>query len=192
MLVDMARWAPDTRERLRAAALELFQERGFDATTVPEIVERAGVTRRTFFRHFTDKREVFFGDDEIPALAAGMIAAAPAEATPFSIAWRGFHELAAERFEPRRRQMLAARRVIEAEPALRERDLQKQADLRDAIRVGYVGRGVDETTARVVAGLAVELLQVAIEQWVADDGGAPLTQHLAAVRAGMTAALDET
>ena len=63
----MARWAPDTRERLRAAAMELFAERGFEATTVPDIVERAGVTRRTFFRHFGDKREVFFGDDEIHA-----------------------------------------------------------------------------------------------------------------------------
>ena len=59
----MARWAPDTRERLRAAALELFAERGFEATTIPDIVERAGVTRRTFFRHFGDKREVFFSGD---------------------------------------------------------------------------------------------------------------------------------
>ena len=70
----MARWAPDTRERLRTASMELFAERGFDATTVPDIVERAGVTRRTFFRHFGDKREVFFGDDEIPRLAAEMLA----------------------------------------------------------------------------------------------------------------------
>ena len=68
MLIDMARWAPDARERLRTAALELFAERGFEATTVPDIVERAGLTRRTFFRHFSDKREVFFGDDEIPGV----------------------------------------------------------------------------------------------------------------------------
>lgn len=191
MLVDMARWTPDTRERLRAAALELFQERGFDATTVPEIVDRVGVTRRTFFRHFSDKREVFFGDDEIPALAAATIAAAPAGAAPFSIAWQGFHVLATERFEPRREYMAAARRIIEAEPALRERDLQKQADLRDAIRTGYLAHGVDAVTARVVAGVAVELLQIALEQWLADEAGAPLTQHLAAVRTGMADALDD-
>lgn len=189
MLVDMARWAPDARERLRTAALELFAERGFEATTVPDIVERAGLTRRTFFRHFSDKREVFFGDDEIPALAARAVAAAPADATPFAIAWAGFHALAAERFEPRRAQMLAARRLIESEPALRERDLQKQADLRDALRDGYLLRGVDAFTARVTAGVAVELLQIALERWLADETGTPLVQHLAAGRAGMSDAL---
>lgn len=189
MLVRMARWAPDTRERLRAAALELFAERGFDATTVPDIVERAGLTRRTFFRHFSDKREVFFGDDEIPALAASTVAAAPADAAPFAIAWAGFHRLAADRFEPRRTQMQAARRFIASEPALRERDLQKQADLRDALRDGYLARGVDVFTARVTAGVAVELLQIALERWLADETGAALTEHLAAVRAGMSDAL---
>lgn len=189
MLVRMARWAPDTRERLRAAALELFAEHGFDATTVPDIVERAGLTRRTFFRHFTDKREVFFGDDEIPALAASTVAAAPAGAAPFAIAWAGFHRLAADRFEPRRAQMQAARRFIASEPALRERDLQKQADLRDALRDGYLARGVDVFTARVTAGVAVELLQIALERWLADETGAALTEHLAAVRAGMSDAL---
>lgn len=192
MLVDMARWAPDARERLRTAALELFAERGFEATTVPDIVERAGLTRRTFFRHFSDKREVFFGDDEIPALAAGAVAAAPADATPFAIAWAGFHALAAERFEPRRAQMQAARRLIESEPALRERDLQKQADLRDALRDGYLVRGVDAFTARVTAGVAVELLQIALERWLADETGTPLAQHLAAVRAGMSDALADS
>ncbi len=192
MLVDMARWAPDARERLRTAALELFAERGFEATTVPDIVERAGLTRRTFFRHFSDKREVFFGDEEIPALAAGAVAAAPADATPFAIAWAGFHALAAERFEPRRAQMQAARRLIESEPALRERDLQKQADLRDALRDGYLVRGVDAFTARVTAGVAVELLQIALERWLADETGTPLAQHLAAVRAGMSDALADS
>jgi len=169
--------------------MQLFVERGFDATTVPDIVERAGVTRRTFFRHFTDKREVFFGDDEIPALASAIVAAAPTHATPFAIAWDGFHALAAERFEPRRDQMAAARRLIDGEPALCERDLQKQADLREAIRAGFVARGVDAVAARVVAGLAVELLQIALEQWLADETGMPLTHHLATVRAGMAGAL---
>ena len=154
----MGRWAPDTKERLRAAALELFEERGFGTTTVPDIVERAGVTRRTFFRHFSDKREVFFGDDEIPALATDMLEAAPPGAPPFSIDWAGLRVLAAERFEPRRDQMRASRRIIETEPALRERDLQKQADLRDAIRVGCSARGSDPLTSRVVAGLTVCLL----------------------------------
>ncbi|MDF2993271.1 MAG: transcriptional regulator [Microbacterium sp.] len=185
----MGRWAPDTKERLRAAALELFEERGFGTTTVPDIVERAGVTRRTFFRHFSDKREVFFGDDEIPALATAMLEAAPPGAPPFSIAWAGLRVLAAERFEPRRDQMRASRRIIETEPALRERDLQKQADLRDAIRVGCSARGSDPLTSRVVAGLTVELLQTALERWLADDDGMPLTQYFDEVRERMSGVL---
>ncbi|OZD39937.1 TetR family transcriptional regulator [Rhodococcus sp. 06-1477-1B] len=186
----MARWAPDTRERLRAAAMQLFAERGFEATTVPDIVERAGVTRRTFFRHFGDKREVFFGDDEIPRLAAEMLAAAPAETPPFAIAWAGFQTLAAERFEPRRDEIVAARRLIEAEPSLRERDLQKQADLRAAVAEGYRARGVDSLRARVLAGVAVELLQTALEQWADDEARTPLVQHLERVRDEMAAVLD--
>lgn len=187
----MGRWAPDTKERLRDAALDLFQERGFAATTVPDIVARAGVTRRTFFRHFSDKREVFFGDDEIPRLATAMLASAPAGASAFAIAWAGLHALADERFEPRRRQMTASRLIIEAEPALRERDLQKQADLRDAIRDGCVARGVDPLTARVTAGLTVDLLQSALERWLADDAERPLAWHLDEVRRRMTDVLGE-
>lgn len=183
----MARWAPDTRERLRAAALELFAERGFEATTVPDIVERAGVTRRTFFRHFGDKREVFFSGDEIPRLAADMLAAAPAGVPPFVLAWGGFQALAGERFEPRRAEIAAARRIIAAEPALRERDLQKQADLREVLTAGFHARGVEALRARVVAGLAVELLQTALEQWADDDTDTPLVVHLERVRAEMAA-----
>lgn len=186
----MARWAPDTRERLRAAAVELFVERGFDATTVSDIVERAGVTRRTFFRHFADKREVFFSGDEIPRLAAAMIAAAPADSPPFDLAWTGLQTLAAGRFEPRRSEIVAARRLIELEPALRERDLQKQADLREVLTDGYRERGIDALRARIVAGVVVELLQAALEQWAADDTGTPLIDHLERVRAEMALVLD--
>ncbi|WP_270353747.1 TetR family transcriptional regulator [Microbacterium testaceum] len=185
----MARWAPDTRDRLRAAALALFVERGFDATTVTDIVERAGVTRRTFFRHFGDKREVFFAGDEIPRLAASMLAATPADLSPFAVAWTGFLTLATERFEPRRTEIVAARRLIAAEPALRERDLQKQADLRGVLIEGYRDRGVDALRARVVAGVAIELWQTALEQWATDDAGGSLEDHLERVRAEMAAVL---
>lgn len=185
----MARWAPDTRDRLRAAALALFVERGFDATTVTDIVERAGVTRRTFFRHFGDKREVFFAGDEIPRLAASMLAATPADLSPFAVAWTGFLTLATERFEPRRTEIVAARRLIAAEPALRERDLQKQADLREVLIEGYRDRGVDALRARVVAGVAIELWQTALEQWATDDAGGSLEDHLERVRAEMAAVL---
>lgn len=177
----MARWAPDTRERLRAAALALFEERGYAATTVPDIVERAGVTRRTFFRHFADKREVFFDGNEIPELAARMISAAQPDLAPIVVVVEGLRLLARERFEPRRAEIRFARGVIAAEPALRERDLRKQADLRDAVRRGFIARGEDGLTAATIAGLTVEALQGALDAWASDDDAVPLTEHLDAV-----------
>lgn len=185
----MARWAPDSRERLRTAALELFDERGFAATTVPDIVERAGLTKRTFFRHFSDKREVFFGDDEIPAIAARMLAEAPTEIPPLALLSTGLRQLAADRFEPRRAEMRAARRIIDAEPALRERDLRKQADLRRAVHDGFVQRGEDPLTARVLAGITVEVIQTALEAWMTDGTDTPLTTHMEAVVDRMRAVL---
>lgn len=185
----MARWAPDTRERLRAAALELFDERGFAATTVPDIVKRAGLTKRTFFRHFSDKREVFFGDDEIPDIARRMLAEAPAGADPFAVVLRGLHHLAEHRFEPRRNEIRAARRIIDADAALRERDLRKQADLRAAVRQGFTARGEDALTAEVLAGLTVELFQTALGTWLSDNGGTPFTEHLDRTAARMRAVL---
>ncbi|MGU3411049.1 TetR family transcriptional regulator [Microbacterium sp. M1A1_1b] len=174
----MARWAPDSRERLRAAAMELFAERGFAATTVPDIVDRAGLTRRTFFRHFSDKREVFFGDDEIPAIATRMLEAAPRDLEPFTVVLRGLHDLAEHRFEPRRTEIRAARRIIDGEPALLERDLRKQADLRVAVRDGFLGRGEEPLTAEVLAGMTVELFQTALTAWSADETDAPFGVHL--------------
>jgi len=185
----MARWAPDTRQRLRSAALELFAERGFQATTVPDIVERAGVTRRTFFRHFSDKREVFFGDDEIPVLATRMLAEAPGGIPPMTLVAEGLRTLAAERFEPQREEMRAARRVIEAEPALRERDLRKQADLHAAVEAGIVARGEDPLVAETVAGITVTWIQTALRSWLADPTDRPLTEHLDAALDRMRVAL---
>lgn len=158
--------------------MELFEERGFTATTVPDIVERAGLTKRTFFRYFGDKREVFFGDDEIPAIATRMLAEAPPDVPPLDVVLVGLRTLAQQRFEPRRSAIRAARRVIDAEPALRERDLRKQADLREAVRAGFVLRGEDPLTAVVLAGVTVELFEAALGQWLADDSDTPLAEHL--------------
>ena len=79
----VARWQPDARGRLEQAAMELYVERGFESTTVAEIAERAGLTERTFFRHFADKREVLFaGSDEFQELLVGTVAKAPESLPP--------------------------------------------------------------------------------------------------------------
>lgn len=188
-LSAMARWAPDSRDRLRTAAMELFAERGFAATTVPDIVDRAGLTRRTFFRHFSDKREVFFGDDEIPAIATRMLAAAPRDVDPVTVVLRGLRDLAAHRFEPQRAEIRAARQIIDSEPALRERDLRKQADLRLAVRDGFLRRGEEPLTAEVLAGVTAELFQTTLTCWLADDSDAPFSEHLDRAAGRMRAVL---
>src|ERR1700684_1766734 len=75
----MPRSGKDGRRRLRAAALELYRDRGSDHTTTAEIAARAGVTERTYFRHFPDKREVLFdGEADLQTALVEAVADAPA------------------------------------------------------------------------------------------------------------------
>ncbi|THG29251.1 TetR/AcrR family transcriptional regulator [Naasia lichenicola] len=183
----MSRWAPDARERLREAAIELFAEQGFAATTVPQIVERAGLTTRTFFRHFQDKREVFFGNAQIPDLAERMLADAPPGGDPLALIMDALRAVARERFDPRRDQVVMARRVIESDSGLRERDLQKREALARAIRSGFLQRGEPPMVAMSIAAVAVDILHIALETWGDDPDRRPMEPHLDAALGGMRA-----
>src|SRR5258706_16363107 len=98
---SMSRWQPNARGRLEQAALELYRERGFDQTTVTEIAERAGLTERTFFRYFADKREVLFWDQEnLRELYVRTIEAAPDSASPIE-SWSASLDASAPLFEQR-------------------------------------------------------------------------------------------
>src|ERR1700759_3918689 len=119
----MGRWRPDAREGLRQAALELSAEQGFAATTVPEITARAGLTTRTFFRHFADKREVLFGGDEIPTLAQRLMAHAPPSLARVTLIVEALQNVADARFEPQREEIRAQQAIIRSDEGLRERDL---------------------------------------------------------------------
>src|SRR5689334_19619355 len=131
-LPGVGRWEPDAQGRLTRAALELYAERGFDRTTVADIAARAGVTERTFFRYFADKREVLFdGAHTLERAVVDGIAAAPATATPIDVVAEAFAG-ASSVLEDRRdfaRQRAAA---IAATPALQERELLKLAALGSA------------------------------------------------------------
>ncbi|HEX4258944.1 MAG TPA: helix-turn-helix domain-containing protein [Streptosporangiaceae bacterium] len=170
----MGRWRPDARERLRQAAAELFAEQGFAATTVPEITARAGLTTRTFFRHFADKREVIFGGEEIPALATRLIADAPASLDPAAVIIEGLRTVAETRFEGRRAEVRLNRKIIRSDPGLGERDLRKRADLAAAMRDGFVSRGVAPSTAALLAESTVTVMFVALDEWLDQDGDRPL------------------
>jgi len=171
----VGRWQPDARERLERAALELFVEQGFPETTVPQITARAGLTTRTFFRHFTDKREVLFaGEGEIPAQVAQLMADAPVPLSPMALIVDGLQTFAATRFEGQREHLRIRRAVIQADEGLRERELRKLAALSDAIRQGFRDRGVDDVTSTLAAQVAVTVFSVSVGRWLDSEVEQPL------------------
>jgi len=168
----MSRWQPGARDRLERAALDLFLERGFDQTTVPQIAARAGLTTRTFFRHFADKREVLFaGQDEVPALVADLIARAPAAMEPTDVITWGFQIIAPTMFQDRGDYPRKRRTVIDSNEGLRERELGKLANLSDAITRGFQARGSDDLTATLAAEIAVAVFKVAVRRWIDQTDG---------------------
>lgn len=177
----MTRWAPDPRGRLERAAVELFTEQGFAATTVPQIADRAGLTTRTFFRHFADKREVLFAGDEIPENAAALMQDAPAGLAPLALISDRLRTVARSAFEGRRDEVRRVRAIIGSDEALRERDLRKRADLAVVIRAGFEHRGEDPLSAAILADLVVSVLHVALDRWLDDPSDDVTARPLADV-----------
>jgi AcrR family transcriptional regulator len=179
----MGRWQPGAHERLAESALDLYLERGFDQTTVADIAERAGVTERTFFRYFADKREVLFqGTERLEQLVVETIDAAP-EASAFEMAVAGV--LATTTYLDDRDFSQRRAAAVEANASLRERELLKLASLRDGMAVALRRRGVDELTAAVAADAAGSVFQQGFTRWIrgdASDFAAALQHALAAVR----------
>ncbi|MGX6446763.1 TetR family transcriptional regulator [Patulibacter sp. S7RM1-6] len=165
----MARWRPDARGRLQQAALDLFDERGFDETTVAEIAERAGLTKRTFFRHFADKREaLFWGSGALQETFVAGIADAPADAAPLDAVAHAL-DAATATFDGRREHAVRRQRVVTGHPSLQERELIKLATLTAAVAHGLRERGVDEPAATLAAEAGVAVFRVAFDRWIADD-----------------------
>jgi AcrR family transcriptional regulator len=186
----MSRWQPDARERLERAAVELFTEQGFAATTVPQITERAGLTTRTFFRHFADKRAVLFGGDEIPRLVAALIADAPPSMDPATLVLDGLTAFAAAQFEGRRAEIRQWRAIVRSDEGLRERELRKRDAVHEAVRSGLAARGVSATNAAVLAGTSVTLLYTAVDEWVEAGDERPLAEFILDGVRALRAALD--
>lgn len=172
----MGRWEPNTRERLAKAALSLYGERGFEQTTVAEIAKSAGLTERTFFRHYADKREVLFsGAVELEQLFAGAVADAPPSSAPIDAVALGLYAVC-EVFEERREFARKRHAVISATAELRERELIKLASLAAALAETLRGRGVPEPAASLTAETGVAVFKVAFERWITADGTRPLVQ----------------
>lgn len=155
--------------------MELFAEQGFADTTVPQITARAGLTTRTFFRHFADKREVLFAvEEELPPLIAKLMAQAPAGLSPVMVIDWGLQAAAADRFDGARDYLRTRRAIIAAQDSLRERELRKNAVLAEAVRQGFADRGVSALTAELAAQIAVTVFTVALNRWLDQDDGPSL------------------
>jgi AcrR family transcriptional regulator len=162
----VGRWQPNARERLVRAGLELFLERGYDSVTVAEIAERAGLTKRTFFRHLADKREVLFlGEDVLSRLMADAIADAPESATPMA-AIAAALEAAATAFPSERRDIALQRQtVIASNSNLQERESLKRATLTAAMAEALRHRGVAEPTATLAGEVGSLAFRGAFSRW---------------------------
>jgi AcrR family transcriptional regulator len=148
--------------------MELYTERGFEPTTVAEIARRAGLTERTFFRHFADKREVLFaGTDRLQELMVGAVSNAPQDAGPIEAVTAGVEAAATilpERAYARMRHALIARN-----PILKERELIKMASLAIAFAKALRQRGVTEPAASLSAEAGVAVFRISFERWVGGD-----------------------
>ncbi|HVQ95535.1 MAG TPA: TetR family transcriptional regulator [Mycobacteriales bacterium] len=172
----MGRWEPNPRGRLEQAALELYLERGFEQATVAEIAKRAGLTERTFFRHFADKREVlFWGQGALQELLVTAIGSAPDSAAPIDVVAAAL-EAAGALLQQRREHARRRQTVIAANAELRERELIKLASLAAAIAGALRRRGVSDLAASLTAEAGIAVFKIAFERWTSETGQPDLPQ----------------
>jgi len=175
LVESMSRWKPNARDRLEQAALDLYRERGFEQTTVAEIAERAGLTERTFFRYFADKREVLFGGQTLHEIYASAIANAPASAAPIDAVAAAL-EVVAPLFRERHELARQRQSVIAANPELQERELLKRASLVSAMADALRRRGVTDPAASLAAEVGVISFYTAFARWVSEPDGQDLSR----------------
>jgi len=167
MIIGMARWEPGAHGRMMAAAIALFTEYGYENVTVAQIAAEVGVTERTFFRHFTEKREVLFdGAGGLQNRVVELIAAAPPGGDPWTVTVDAMREMCDEFFDGRREQSRQRQRIIESANELQERELLKLAALTSAITAAHVERGCPANTSELVARAGVAVFTVGFGRWI--------------------------
>lgn len=165
----MARWEPGTPERLQAAALDLFASRGYEQTTAAEIAAFVGLTERTFFRHFSDKREVlFYGQDRFVQAFLDGVGAAPPGSPPLEAVASALRSAAAFFPDGRRAHSRTRQSVIEQNAPLRERETHKLAGLAATISHALRARGIAEPAATLAGESASTVFRIAFAQWISE------------------------
>jgi AcrR family transcriptional regulator len=187
----MPRWPEDSRARLVDAAMSLFGEHGYSGTTIDDIAARAGVTARTFFRHFADKEEVLFADDDemLPLMLATIVDGSdPVSAE--ALMQRVLGTLA-EQLEPQRAALTHRQAIIDSEVSLSGRELAKQARWQHAIAEALVARGFAEQHAGILAAIGFALFSRTLHAWLADTAGPPLATRIRDALPTVRTVLDE-
>ncbi|GAA1658036.1 TetR/AcrR family transcriptional regulator [Actinoplanes couchii] len=163
----MGRWQGGASERLKEAALGLFSTRGYDRTTVAEIAAAAGVTERTFFRHYADKREVLFVDQT--EFERAFLSSLPETGDDPMRLIAAVLDGAATLFPEERRAWSRARQtVITTNVALQERELLKMSTLALTLTRALTTRGIDPTSAALAAESGVTVFRTAFTVWVTE------------------------
>jgi len=174
----MTRWKPDAEARLIKAAITLFDRQGYDETTVAQIAEAVGLTKRTFFRYFADKREVLFsGSEQLESVWVEAVAAAPTGPSPLVLVAAGFGPIG-DLFADRHPFARMRAGVVAANPELQERELIKLQNLAKAIARALVDRGVDRNDAILAAQAGVTVFHVAFARWVEQEQPAAFARLL--------------
>lgn len=183
----MARWEPNAGGRLHEAAIALFVEQGFDCTSVAQIAERAGLTERTFFNHFTNKRDVLFGKptELQEQIVVREIAACPGDVPALEMVVRGLQVTADQVLETLRSPAALRRQIIDATPELQEREEGKLASLTSVIALALEKRGLDSDAALMTARLGVLIKQTAERRWVQMEEQRPLRELLSVALASL-------
>jgi AcrR family transcriptional regulator len=186
----MPRWDADAEERLRAAAIELYLELGYENVTVAQIADRAGLTRRTFSRYFTDKRDVLFaGSERLPGLLAEALGRANPTLTPFEALITALADVGAvlgARVAPHAAQR---REVIARSPELQERGRTKFAAAADALAAALHQRGMDPSDATLLADVGVAIFRTGFDRWVDAPADADLPTRIREAATRLTAAI---
>jgi AcrR family transcriptional regulator len=187
-LEAMARWEPGAAKRLQVAALDLFASQGFDRTTAAEIAHAAGLTERTFFRYFRDKRDVlFYGQDLFVAAFLTGLGSASQTASPMELISSGLTSVAANFPNEHRPYARLRQTVIESNPALLERERHKLAGFALTIADALRARGLADPAATLAAESAATVFKVAFAQWIHEDQQRSLGAIAASVLDGLIA-----
>jgi AcrR family transcriptional regulator len=174
------------------ASLALFGEHGYAAVTVDDIAARAGVSARTFFRHFPDKEEVLFADDDemLPVLLAAITDGAPGQTAEEDMG-RALSTLAA-RFQPQHAELAHRQRIVDSQVSLSGRELAKQARWQQAVMDVLVARGYPVEDADMLAAIGFAVFRRALHSWLADPTGPDLTARVRTALPRVRTVLDAT